>query len=118
MHELSIATGIIDAVLAEAAARGITAITAVHVSLGQWSGVDPDALRFSFDVASDGTLVETSPLVINIVPVAYACEACGNEHAPDGSQGITCLQCGGAMSLVRGRELQLTGFETMEEVSA
>jgi hydrogenase nickel incorporation protein HypA/HybF len=51
MHELSIAMSIVDLAIEEAARRGGVQVNAVHLKLGQLSGVVKDALLFSYDVS-------------------------------------------------------------------
>lgn len=117
MHELSIATGIIDAVVAEADARGFAAVSAVHVRLGAWAGVDPEALAFSFRIATQGTMLEGAELVVNDVAASFICDGCGREHRP-GNEAPVCPQCGAPTHLLHGRELELTSFEAIEQVLA
>ncbi len=71
MHELSIAMSIVDGVREEAEKRGIACVEAVHLRLGPLSGVDKDALLFSYPMACEGTLLENSRLEIT--------ETTGNE---------------------------------------
>jgi hydrogenase nickel incorporation protein HypA/HybF len=67
MHELSIAMGIVDGVREELAAHGESTVVAVHVRLGRFSGVDAEALLFSYDAACEGTPLEGSQLRIDVV---------------------------------------------------
>ena len=118
MHELSIALELADAVMAEAEARGHTAITTVHLRLGPLSGVDKDALQFAFPLACDGTPLHGARLVIEDVPLRVSCEACGAETQPPSLHELACSKCGAAATrIVRGRELELSAFEVAEEVS-
>lgn len=61
MHELGIAQAIVD-IAAESS--GGARVLRVVVEVGKLAAVLPDALRFSFDVASEGTLVEGAALEI------------------------------------------------------
>jgi hydrogenase nickel incorporation protein HypA/HybF len=63
MHELSIAKSLID--LAEANLRAAEIrgrVAMVRLQVGALSGVVPDALRFGFEIATKGTLLESSTL--------------------------------------------------------
>jgi hydrogenase nickel incorporation protein HypA/HybF len=64
MHELSIALNIIEIAEAELARHGGERVLAVHLQLGPMAGVAKEALLFSFGLASEGTAVEGSRLVI------------------------------------------------------
>ena len=64
MHELSIAVDLVDAALEEAARLELASIDAVHVEVGVLSGVVQEALGQAFEVASRGTPLQGSRLVI------------------------------------------------------
>jgi hydrogenase nickel incorporation protein HypA/HybF len=65
MHELSIALELVDLASAEAERLGEITVVALHVRIGPLSGVLSDALRFSFDVAAAGTVIEGARLEID-----------------------------------------------------
>ena len=67
MHELSIALSLVELASDELARLGDVRLHAVHVRVGALSGVVSDALRFSFDVAADGTPVAGATLEIEEV---------------------------------------------------
>jgi hydrogenase nickel incorporation protein HypA/HybF len=117
MHELSIAVGIVNAVLGEAEARGLGAVSSVYVRLGALSGVDRNALLFSFSIACEDTSLAGSRLEIEEVPLVIACEPCGTESDAASPDCLQCPHCGGfATRVVQGRELELRAFEAAEEV--
>ena len=64
MHELSIAISLVDAAIEEAARLGVERVQAIHLRLGARSGVVPDALATSYEVARQGTPLQAARLVI------------------------------------------------------
>ena len=76
MHELSIATGMIDQILEESASRGGLTVKARSYAFGVFAGVDKDALPFSYELACEGTPLEGSQLMIEAVPFFVDCAAC------------------------------------------
>lgn len=64
MHELSIATSIVEIAEEELARYGGRRIRAVHIQLGCRAGVAKEALDFSFGFACEGTAAENSRLVV------------------------------------------------------
>jgi hydrogenase nickel incorporation protein HypA/HybF len=116
MHELSIALGIIEVVGEEMLKHGDARVSAVHLKLGALSGVDKDALLFSFDVASEGTPIQGARLDIREVPVVIFCSKCGEEREIESIQNLVCSVCGElSANACRGRELQVVALE-LEEV--
>jgi hydrogenase nickel incorporation protein HypA/HybF len=112
MHELSIALSMIEGVLEESARHGGAKVEAVHLRLGVFSGVDEQALTFSYGLACEGTPLEGSQLLIERVPLLIYCPACGAERAPVSAQQLLCSICSGpAERIVRGKDLEITGLE-------
>ena len=64
MHELSIALSMIDMASEEVLRHGGGRVTALHLKLGQLSGVVKEALTFSYEIACQGTALEGSQLII------------------------------------------------------
>jgi hydrogenase nickel incorporation protein HypA/HybF len=118
MHELSIALSIVELASNEARERGGVRVSAVHLKLGQLSGVAKDSLLFSYELACEGTILQGSRLVIQeIAPVAY-CPTCKAERALDSAQHFCCSVCGSLTpELVQGKELEVLALEISEDIS-
>jgi hydrogenase nickel incorporation protein HypA/HybF len=115
MHELSVAVGIVDAVLAEAEARGLGLVSSVYLRLGISSGVDRDALLFSFPIACQDTPLAGAQLHIDDVALVVACASCGAESEAASFDRLQCPRCGDfATRIVQGREIELRAFEATE----
>jgi hydrogenase nickel incorporation protein HypA/HybF len=80
MHELSIALSIVDGALEELERRGLKRASAIYVRLGRLAGVDKDALQFSYNVASQETLLAASRLEIEEIDAAIFCPVCRGER--------------------------------------
>lgn len=112
MHELSIALSLIDGVLEHAKKQGDAHVEAVHLKLGAFSGVDKDALEFSYGIACEGTPLQGSRLVIEQVPIVMYCPTCNSERSILSSQRLCCPECQSpALDVRRGRELEITALE-------
>jgi hydrogenase nickel incorporation protein HypA/HybF len=115
MHELSIAMSIVDMAQEEAEQRDVT-IDAVHLELGPLSGVVPDSLLFSYEIACNGTRLEGSRLVIKQIPIEVFCPACKTQKVLSSMQWFCCPECGTPTSdIIHGKELQVTALEIRDE---
>ena len=76
MHELGITRTIVT--IASEQAEGGKVIR-VLLEIGQLSAVMPDAIRFCFDVVSQGTVLQGAQLQINETPGRARCQDCGRE---------------------------------------
>ena len=111
MHELSIAQSILETVEQEAAKHDGRRVVRIGLRIGEISGVDPDALSFSFEVITRGTRLEQAALDIERVPLAYRCAECGREF-PVVNYEIACPACGGLETRpVGGDELAIAYLE-------
>ncbi len=115
MHELSIALSIIEGASEEARKHAGAPVQAVHLKVGALSGVVKDALLFSWEIASEGTLLENSRLEIEEIPVVVFCENCGENKTLKTINNFVCPRCGKSVSeLVSGRELLVTALALSE----
>lgn len=112
MHELSIAVGIVEMAEQEARRRGGTHVSAVHLKIGLLSGVVKEALRFSYVVSCEGTMLQGSELVIEEAPVVVYCEKCEAERSLSSIQAFFCPVCSmPAPKVICGQELELVAME-------
>jgi hydrogenase nickel incorporation protein HypA/HybF len=114
MHELSIAVALIELASEEAARQGEIRVAALHVQIGRLSGVVSDALRFSFDLAAEGTPIEGARLEIEDVPVTVRCDACGAERTLADIWPVRCPECAEPAEVIGGREIQLSAMEVID----
>ena len=112
MHELSIATAIIERADELARADGTHTVSAVTVRVGELAGVVPDALDFAFEVARDGTSLAAARLVVEQVPAQAYCGPCAEEFAVGMPPFFWCPRCDEPSTELRsGRELEIVGVD-------
>lgn len=94
MHELSIATALAESLIKYSQEHKVKIICA-HISVGQLSGIDPEALQFAWLPAVEnfpGCGLENCRLAIKQTPLKHRCSKCGREFALDSWQ-IECPEC-------------------------
>ncbi len=109
MHELSIAMSIAELALAEAQKAKAVKVKEIEVEVGDWSGVDYDALQFSLTAVlnAEAVLKETKLNMIRRTPVMH-CKECNCDFTPTAMYITQCETCGGeAIELKQGKELSL-----------
>ncbi|GGW77221.1 putative hydrogenase nickel incorporation protein HypA [Streptomyces lucensis JCM 4490] len=112
MHELSIATAIVEQAQEIARADGTDDVSSVTVRVGELAGVVPDALHFAFEVARDGTALAGARLVVEQVTALAWCGGCAEEFALGMPPFFWCPRCDRPSQELRsGRELEITGVE-------
>ncbi len=80
MHEMSLCESILDILKDQAAKDSFTRVKRVAVDIGPLSCVEPEALKFGFDVVTRGSLAEGAILEISslqprlcVFPVSRPC---------------------------------------------
>jgi hydrogenase nickel incorporation protein HypA/HybF len=111
MHELGITKNIV-AIVSEHA-HGLK-VKRVLLEIGQLSAIMPDAIRFCFDICSQGTVLEGAKLEILEIAGLGKCCQCGLEIPL--TQPFGQCQCGSIqINLIAGQELKIKEIE-IEEV--
>ena len=111
MHELGIAAAILEQ--AQGAREGAGRLARVGVRVGALSGVDPDALRFGFDVLARDADPQGIALDVERVEHRRRCESCGDFESPE--LLAACPRCGSTgTTLLAGDELVLAWVEVEE----
>ena len=119
MHELSIVASIVDTVTESAAAYPGARVLEVRLRVGALASVVEDSLQFCYGIATEGTALEGSRLVVNVLPVVMHCVPCGQDVELEGVQSFRCPKCGEpCFDLRQGRELEIEAIEIdeMDEV--
>ena len=112
MHELAIASSVVDIACRHARGRRVTV---VELKVGHLRQVVSDALTFSFGLVAQGTVVEGAELVIHSVPAVGACRHCGH-HTELRAFPLQCEACGAFdLEIVAGEELDVESLDVEEE---
>jgi hydrogenase nickel incorporation protein HypA/HybF len=114
MHELGIASSILESVQKEARRHPGVRITKVGVKIGELAGVDVDALQFGFECIVRETEWERLVLEVESIPRVQRCPTCGKEFRM-AEYDPECPQCGEfATKCISGEELDIAYMEVDE----
>lgn len=90
-------------------------ITQIHLTVGQFTCVEPASLQFAFAVQTQNTFLDGAELVIQETPLIAFCHRCQKEYRPEIGIHYACPECRSPMEDIRsGRELKIdriAGFE-------
>jgi hydrogenase nickel incorporation protein HypA/HybF len=112
MHELSIVTSMISIFRENMARQGAGRLKKIKIRVGEMTAVEPDALRFCFEVCTGGTDMEGVVLDIEEVSVMGQCIDCKKEFKLNMYLNSRCGVCGGeAGGYVSGTELDIVSME-------
>ncbi|HWT66153.1 MAG TPA: hydrogenase maturation nickel metallochaperone HypA [Terracidiphilus sp.] len=112
MHELSLASSIVDAVTESLAPYPGARVKEVRLRVGALAAVEEESLQFCFGIATENTPLAGAALVIAIVPVGGHCPACAKDVEIASLRSFRCPVCGGPVeNTSRGRELEIDSIE-------
>src|ERR1700730_3399791 len=82
MHELSIASAVVDSVLEFLETREVKKVLTLRLAVGELSHVEADQLRFCYTAITQETAMENSTLEIETVPAVVECHHCSYRGRP------------------------------------
>ncbi len=111
MHEMSLCEGVLDILKTEAVNQGYKRVMTVWLEIGELSGVEPDAMMFSFDAVTRGSLADGAKLVIVPVPGESWCMKC-SKNIKVKQRFDCCPDCGSyQLQVVSGDEMKIKELE-------
>jgi hydrogenase nickel incorporation protein HypA/HybF len=114
MHEMGIASSVLDAVRIEAGKYPGSKPSRVGLRVGEWAGVDRESLRFCFEALVMDSDLAGLQLEIDYRERRNRCERCGNEFAVLNYE-IRCPRCSSeATAAIGGSELDIAYVELEE----
>jgi len=113
MHELSIASAVVDRVLEFLDAYDAQKLLTVRLAIGELSHVEADQLRFCYMAITQETAMEDSTLEIESVAAVVECLHCSYRGSPKYWEDalcaapiptLECPHCRSAVELVEGND--------------
>jgi hydrogenase nickel incorporation protein HypA/HybF len=113
MHELSLASAVVDSVLEFLDAHEVKKILTVRLAVGELSCVEADQLRFCYTAITQETAMENSTLEIESVAAVVECPRCSYRGRPKYWEDalsaapvptLECPSCRGAVEPVEGND--------------
>jgi len=113
MHEMSLCESILDILKDQAAKDRFTCVKRVAIDIGPLSCVEPEALKFGFDVVTKGSLADGAVLEITRPQAEALCLACF-KTVPVKARFDICPECGSeALQVVSGEDLKIRELEVV-----
>lgn len=111
MHELSLAENAVELMAAAAAREGFTRVHVLRLQVGALSCVDPDALRFALEVATQHTCAQGARVEISSEPGLGLCPQCGRTSVMESLYDL-CPHCSGVpLQVQQGTTLRIQDLE-------
>jgi hydrogenase nickel incorporation protein HypA/HybF len=93
-------------------------VTKIHLTVGEFTCVEPASLEFAFAVQTRQTFLQDATLIIHETPLVAFCHTCQQDYRPQVGLRYACPSCAGPMIDIRsGRELKIDRIEYVEASS-
>jgi hydrogenase nickel incorporation protein HypA/HybF len=111
MHEMALSESMLQIIEDQAAAQNFTRVKRVRLEIGTLAAVDPEALRFCFDVVTRGTAAEGAVLDLLTPPGQAWCLSCSRQ-IEIAARFDPCPLCGGhCLQVTGGDEMRIKELE-------
>ena len=113
MHEMSLCESILQILEEQARAKDFSSVRKVRLEIGRFSSVEPEALRFGFDVVMKGSVADGAELEIIELPGKAFCLDCVEQVEVMGRLD-PCPGCGGGrLAHEGGDEMRIKDLEVV-----
>ena len=77
MHEVSVVTSLVDAVIAELQKYNVIKVNSVTVVIGDLTNLGEEQMSFAYEIVTQGTILEGSEFIVEHEPIELECWDCG-----------------------------------------
>ena len=111
MHELSIASQVIETVITTVDQKQLGHVKAVVLKIGLLTDVVPDSLAFGFDALKSETILKDTELIINTITIKGKCGSCESNFEVK-EYNFCCPKCESfEVTITEGKELDIEYLE-------
>lgn len=123
MHEVSVVSDLVRAILNELENHHVEKVDEVTFVIGDLTNLGTEQMEFAYEIVTRGTVLEGSK--VNIVPekIKVECNSCGYEgpveyiNDDDFGHGsipiLSCPECGGRVWILEGRTCRVENIKAV-----
>ena len=118
MHELSMATSVLDTITDIAEKEGAIKISEITIEIGELLFLNPEQFQFCLELVMENTIAQGAQLNISVTPSKLQCKECKKEfrwdRSPDDHFIFPTIQCtcgSKNLEIVQGRELNIVSIK-------
>jgi len=124
MHEVSVVTTLVDAVIRELSKYNVTKVNSINVVIGDLTNLGEEQMKFAYEIVTRGTVLEGSVMNVEHEPIELHCDACGFDGPakvisdPDFDTHsipiLACPKCGGPVTVTSGQSCMVKSMDIEE----
>ena len=123
MHEVSVVSDIVSAVLRELEKYNVVRVEEVTLVVGEMTSLGDEQLEFAYEIVTKDTKLEGSRLVIEHEKIWVRCKECdymGEVKMLESDYGehtipvLACPECNGRVTVVKGQTCKVKNLKIVE----
>ncbi len=124
MHEVSVISDIVNAILERLEEYNAKSVKTVDIIIGDMTQLGEEQLVFAYEVVTRGTPLEDSELKIEREAIEVECGGCGyrgpvrvlesGDYVSHSIPILSCPECGGKIKVVAGQSCRIKSLEIIE----
>lgn len=125
MHEVSVVSSLVDAVIRELGKYKVTKVNSVTAVIGDLTNLGEEQMKFAYEIVVRGTILDGSEFIIEHEPIELECKSCGYKGPakvlsdPDFDTHsipiLACPECGGPVTVTSGQSCMVRCMDIEEE---
>jgi hydrogenase nickel incorporation protein HypA/HybF len=125
MHEVSVVSTLVDAVIRELGKYKVKKVNSVTVVIGEMTNLGQEQMSFAYEIVTRNTILEGSEFIIEPEPIEVECDKCGYVGPvkvisdPDFDTHsipvLACPECGGPIKVTKGQSCVVRCMDIEEE---
>lgn len=123
MHEVSIISDLVFAVLKELKKYELVKVEEVTLVIGEMTNLGEEQMEFAYEIVTKGTELEGSKLIIEYEKIMVKCLECDyeggvrmlkNDYGEHDIPVISCPKCNGRVKIIAGQACMVKNFKILE----
>lgn len=123
MHEVSVVSDIVKAILNELEKYNVESVEEVTMVIGELTNLGEEQMTFAYEIVTKGTVLEGSKLVIEKEKIQVCCNDCGYEGGVDSIKSdydshsipiLSCPECRGSVKITSGQACMVKNLKIVE----
>ncbi len=111
MHELSIATDLVNTALKTAQDNHAKKVLGITIEAGELAMVNTEQLEFMFNILTEENMLKGAKLKIETIPATGECPHCGYKGPIEDRFACSCPKCSMTLKIIAGRDICLKNME-------
>ena len=123
MHEVSVVSDIVSAILKELEKYNVERVEEVVLVVGEMTSLGEEQLEFAYEIVTKGTKLEGSKLVIEQEKISVDCLECGykgevrmleSDYGEHTIPILSCPKCNGRVKVTAGQTCMVKNLKIVE----